>query len=171
MNERKVCRTTDLAMMTGLPVQGPHWTLPQPALDSGDFVPLRLVLALTDRTIELTRADMIVGRHSEADIRLPLPDVSRRHCRLMFADRAWHVIDLNSLNGVFVNGQRVRQATLRHRDSLDIGGYTFEIDLRPGERTVQLPIGRKEPGAACPGTSAILPYPPATPDQQQRQAS
>ena len=49
-------------------------------------------------------ADMLIGRHSQADIRLPLPDVSRRHCRFFFGEGVWQVLDLNSLNGVFLNG-------------------------------------------------------------------
>ena len=38
-----------------------------------DFVPLRLLLQPGGLRIELTRPDMLVGRHSEADIRLPYP--------------------------------------------------------------------------------------------------
>ncbi|NJN37217.1 MAG: FHA domain-containing protein [Nitrospiraceae bacterium] len=37
----------------------------------------------------MNRPDMIVGRHTECDIRLPLPDVSRRHCRLQFVEGCW----------------------------------------------------------------------------------
>jgi pSer/pThr/pTyr-binding forkhead associated (FHA) protein len=79
---------------------------------------------------------MLVGRHTDADVRLQLPDVSRRHCRFVFADRRWQVFDLNSLNGIFVNGIRVRHCLLCHRDQVQIGGCTFEVDLpleRPSE--------------------------------------
>ena len=81
---------------------------------------------------------MVLGRHSEADVRLPLPDVSRRHCRFVFSAGHWRVIDLGSLNGIYVNGEPVQQAELHHSDTLRIGGFVFEVDLRPGERTVQL---------------------------------
>src|SRR5438552_1129853 len=84
---------------------------------------LRLVLQPAGPVVEVTRPDLVVGRHSQADVRLPLPDVSRRHCRLVYADGNWDVSDLNSLNGVFLNGERVRQATLRHDDELRIGGF------------------------------------------------
>jgi pSer/pThr/pTyr-binding forkhead associated (FHA) protein len=72
---------------------------------------------------------MLVGRHSEADIRLPLPDVSRRHCRLLFVEGCWQVVDLNSLNGVHVNGEAVLQAPLVEGDLLRIGGFTFAVEL------------------------------------------
>src|SRR5947209_5757429 len=85
------------------------------------FTPLKLNLVPTGMTVEMTKVDQMMGRHSSADIRLPLPDVSRRHCRFAFADGAWQVIDLDSLNGVFVNNQRVRQAVLKNGDRIRIG--------------------------------------------------
>jgi pSer/pThr/pTyr-binding forkhead associated (FHA) protein len=94
-----------------------------------DFVPLRLVLQPSGATVELTQPDVLIGRHSLADVRLPLPDVSRRHCRCLFGQGFWQVIDLNSLNGVFLNGEPIRQATVRNGDLLRIGGFTFAVDL------------------------------------------
>jgi pSer/pThr/pTyr-binding forkhead associated (FHA) protein len=94
--------------------------------DNGPLLPLRLVLQPGGSFVELTRSDTLVGRHSDADIRLPLPDVSRRHCRFVFAGQRWQVFDLNSLNGIFVNGDRVKQATIDHGDIIRIGGFVFE---------------------------------------------
>jgi pSer/pThr/pTyr-binding forkhead associated (FHA) protein len=93
------------------------------------FLPLKLVLQPSGPVVELTRPDMLMGRHSAADIRLPLPDVSRRHCRFVFTDHVWQVVDLESLNGIFVNGKRVQQATLHDQDTLTVGGFRFVIDL------------------------------------------
>jgi hypothetical protein len=94
-----------------------------------DFVPLRLLLQPSGAVLELSQPDVLMGRHSQADIRLPLPDVSRRHCRFLFSHGVWQVIDLNSLNGVFLNGESVRQATLRPGDLLRIGGFIFAVDV------------------------------------------
>ena len=93
------------------------------------FVPLRLVLQASGTVIEVTRPDTIIGRHTDADIRLPLPDVSRRHCRLIFLDGGWQIMDLNSLNGVQVNGEQVLLAPLEQDDQIRIGGFTFVVDL------------------------------------------
>lgn len=113
----------------GLPVTGasrrPRAPLPLPA----DFVPLRLILQPSGASVELTQPDMLLGRHSQADVRLPLPDVSRRHCRFLFSQGVWQVIDLNSLNGVFVNGEPVRQATVHEGDLIRIGGFTFAVEV------------------------------------------
>lgn len=113
----------------GLPIQPPHLRLHESSDLPGDFVPMRLVLQPSGALLEVNRPDMIVGRHTEADIRLPLPDISRRHCRLLFTDGGWQVIDLNSLNGIQVNGEQVLHAPLEQGDLLRIGGFTFTIDL------------------------------------------
>src|SRR6266436_2874985 len=42
--------------------------------------------------VELMRPNMLLGRHSTADLRLPLPDVSRRHCRFLYQDGVWQVL-------------------------------------------------------------------------------
>lgn len=94
-----------------------------------DFIPLRLILQPSGSAVELTQPDILIGRHSQSDVRLPLPDVSRRHCRFLFGQGVWQVIDLNSLNGVFLNGEPIRQATLRQGDLIRIGGFVFAVDL------------------------------------------
>src|SRR5208283_1204659 len=104
---------------------------PQPA----GFVPLQLVLVPTGMSIDLTCPDLVMGRHSSADLRLPLADVSRRHCRFLFADSHWNLIDLDSLNGVFVNEKRVQRTALHHKDRIRIGSFTFEVRL-PGNPVI-----------------------------------
>lgn len=114
-------------------------TPPVPA----NFTPLRLVLVPSGMRIEMLKADNLIGRHDSADVRLPLPDVSRRHCRFVFGPSGWSVLDLNSLNGVFVNNKRVSQVVLRHGDRIRIGGFAFQVDLP----SAALPVG---PSAATP---------------------
>jgi predicted component of type VI protein secretion system len=106
-----------------VPIQGPY-RLPLTA-----FRPLKLVLQPGGLAVELTRPDMVIGRHTGVDVRLPLPDVSRRHCRFVYAQGMWQIFDLDSLNGVFVNGERVRQATLHQGDLLGIGGFRLAVEL------------------------------------------
>jgi pSer/pThr/pTyr-binding forkhead associated (FHA) protein len=88
-----------------------------------------LVLQPSGWSIDLSKSEMILGRHMSADVRLPLPDVSRRHCRFACMDGIWHVFDLNSLNGIYVNGEQTRHAILHHRDELRIGGFTFRVEM------------------------------------------
>ena len=95
-------------------------------------MPLRLRLRPGPFSVELTRSGLVLGRHSTADVRLPLPDVSRRHCSFIHEDGRWQVVDLGSLNGVFVNDVLVQQAELHDRDTLRIGGFVFDVELRVG---------------------------------------
>ena len=104
-------------------------TGPRLAPEVDELAPLRLVLQPTGAVLEVTRPDVVVGRHSRADVCLALPDVSRRHCRMVHAGGRWEVIDLKSLNGIWVNDQAVEQAALNHGDTLRIGGFTFKVDL------------------------------------------
>lgn len=96
---------------------------------SETVVPLLLILQPSGLVLRVEEPDVLVGRHSEADLRLPLPDVSRRHCRLQFFGGSWSVTDLNSLNGVQLNGQTVKRATIQHGDRLRIGGFTFLVQI------------------------------------------
>jgi pSer/pThr/pTyr-binding forkhead associated (FHA) protein len=130
----------------GRPLQGPHVPGPDRAATAARFVPLRLVLKPGGTALELTRPDMLIGRHSDADVRLALPDISRRHCRVVFASDRWQVFDLNSLNGVYVNGDRVQQATLDTGDRLQIGCLTFHVEVGSA------PEGVAEPGKDVLGT-------------------
>ncbi len=113
----------------GLPVNRTLWRTRSPLPVPEDFVPLRLVLQPSGAAVELTQPDVLVGRHSQADVRLPLPDVSRRHCRFLFGQGVWQIIDLNSLNGVFLNAEQIRQATLRQGDLIRIGSFIFAVEL------------------------------------------
>ena len=117
----------------GLPVQGMHLRLHGAGVVPPDFSPLRLVLQPSGAIIDVNRPDMLIGRHTECDIRLPLPDVSRRHCRLQFVEGSWQVIDLNSLNGIRVNGEPCAQGQLEQGDLLKIGSFIFSVDLAPVE--------------------------------------
>jgi pSer/pThr/pTyr-binding forkhead associated (FHA) protein len=88
---------------------------------------LRLVVLPAGRPVEVSKPVVVVGRHSDVELRLAYPDVSRRHCRLVFAGGAWQVHDLDSLNGVFVNGERMHEATLYEGDQVKIGEATLVV--------------------------------------------
>ncbi len=64
-----------------------------------------------------------VGRSLAADIRFDDPTVSRRHAMIHRADGTARVLDDRSLNGVFVNGERVDMRTLEDGDELTIGRF------------------------------------------------
>jgi pSer/pThr/pTyr-binding forkhead associated (FHA) protein len=103
------------------------------------FQPLRLRIHPGGQVMELTAPDLVLGRHSQADLRLPLPEVSRRHCRFVHSAGGWELIDLDSLNGVYVNGMRVERALLHTGDSVRVGNVELEVDPACGTEPV-MPI-------------------------------
>ena len=62
-----------------------------------------------------------IGRRTTSDIVLDDSTVSRRHALVLERGGAPVIADDRSLNGVFVNGRRVREARLQHGDELRIG--------------------------------------------------
>ncbi|MGE0363628.1 MAG: FHA domain-containing protein [Vicinamibacterales bacterium] len=68
-----------------------------------------------------------VGRAPRADFVVDAPLVSRLHCRLTLQDEGVLVEDLDSTNGTFVNGQRVRKGLLANGDRLRVGRMEFAV--------------------------------------------
>lgn len=78
------------------------------------------------KTTELTlRLPSTIGRGRGTSVVLPHPLVSRQHCELFEADGQLMVRDLGSLNGTFVNNQRVTESPLPPGELLTIGTVTF----------------------------------------------
>jgi adenylate cyclase len=77
--------------------------------------------------IPLIRAVLTVGRRESCDICLHFPNISGLHCELNFKDGYWYVRDLNSTNGVKVNGLRYQERMLRPDDLLGIGKRQFTV--------------------------------------------
>lgn len=65
----------------------------------------------------------VAGRHSEADIFLDDVTVSRRHASFNRAGARFTVSDLGSLNGTYVNGDVVDNASLADGDEVQVGKY------------------------------------------------
>jgi pSer/pThr/pTyr-binding forkhead associated (FHA) protein len=66
-----------------------------------------------------------VGRGFSADIRLDHQSVSRRHAVLVAHPHGTRILDDRSANGTFVNGQRVTDATVQHRDTIELGAVAL----------------------------------------------
>ena len=69
-----------------------------------------------------------VGRSAAADIRLDDPTVSRRHALVVrTAEDGLRALDDRSLNGLFVNGERVEWSPLDDGDELEVGRYRLFV--------------------------------------------
>jgi pSer/pThr/pTyr-binding forkhead associated (FHA) protein len=64
-----------------------------------------------------------VGRHPESDIFLDDITVSRRHAEFMHEGDGYHVRDVGSLNGTYVNRERIEELVLTSGDEVQIGKF------------------------------------------------
>ena len=62
-----------------------------------------------------------IGRSAGAEFIVDAAMISRLHCRLTAGATELEVVDLDSTNGTFVNGQRVKRAVLKEGDRLGVG--------------------------------------------------
>jgi FHA domain/zinc-ribbon domain len=68
---------------------------------------------------DVTRA----GRHPESDIFLDDITVSRRHAEFLIRDGSYSIRDVGSLNGTYVNRERIEEAVLTTGDEVQIGKF------------------------------------------------
>lgn len=85
-------------------------------------------------TIPLLKNNLLVGRREECDIVLRFSNVSGKHCQLSLDEGYWFVQDLNSQNGVKVNGVRVMtRKRLDPGDKLAVAKHQYELIYSPAE--------------------------------------
>ena len=85
--------------------------------------------APVDAVYELTDFPITIGRDSHCDIKLDGAKVSRNHARIILSDDSLFIYNEKSRNGVRVNGQKVEQSRLENGSMIDIGDWSFSIDL------------------------------------------
>lgn len=87
-------------------------------------VPPRLDLVrgpLAPRTVSLSSDEVVIGRSNQANICIESSLLSRRHVMIKKLGPEFRLIDLESANGVFLNGVRVHSAGLHEGDAIQIG--------------------------------------------------
>jgi pSer/pThr/pTyr-binding forkhead associated (FHA) protein len=84
------------------------------------------------RPIVLDKAVVFIGRHPECDVILKASrKVSRKHCCLAQVESRIVIRDLGSMNGVRLNGHRVKkEATVKLGDEITIGDVTYVLKSR-----------------------------------------
>lgn len=89
--------------------------------------------------IPLLRDQLVLGRRESCDICLRFPNVSNVHAKLIFQDGYWWIQDMNSTNGVKVNGMRVPKKVLLPGDEITIAKrrYVINYTLAAGRRALE----------------------------------
>ncbi|MDD9938578.1 MAG: FHA domain-containing protein [Myxococcales bacterium] len=83
----------------------------------------------TTTVVPLVREEVSIGRKDGNTIRLTERNISRQHAQLQRVNGAYVIRDLNSYNGVLVNGQRVvGESELHEGDEIQIGDYSILVE-------------------------------------------
>jgi adenylate cyclase len=108
----------------------------------------RLVLATAEgmQSVDLQGTNSL-GRHPSNSIQLLDKIVSKEHCLIELREGTFVLKDLGSLNGTFINGERVKgEKALRHGDEIALGATRARFDDGKGQANFAMPaVG---PGAA-----------------------
>ena len=96
----------------------------QPAAQSHESSGGQPRLEVGGQAYPLLRAITLMGRGTDADIRVEDPGVSRKHCEIVVGNPAI-IRDLKSTNGTFVDGIRIDECTLTEGAIVKLGGTAF----------------------------------------------
>src|SRR6266540_2840661 len=80
-----------------------------------------VTLTVDGRRHEVAKRRTLIGRSKECDVQIDDPSASRKHAELRQEGTAYWVVDLDSTNGLEVNGMRTQRAKLDHGDKITIG--------------------------------------------------
>jgi adenylate cyclase len=89
--------------------------------------------------IPLIRNKLIIGRRESCDVCLRFSNVSGHHCQLTFQDGYWVITDLDSTNGIKVNGHKVKKKALKDGDEVAIASrvFTLQYTMRAGQHALE----------------------------------
>lgn len=91
-----------------------------------------LVGPLPGREQDLTAELYVVGRSEEANFRIDHPSISRAHARIDLESGKWTISDLDSINGIFINGFKKDDYVLKAGDIIRLGTVELRF-VAPGE--------------------------------------
>ncbi len=89
----------------------------------------------SSQTIELVSGELTFGRATNNHICINDQSVSSTHARIFTYFCVSYVEDLNSTNGTYVNGKRIKKHLLKPGDTLQLGKYGFVIELPHSEQS------------------------------------
>ncbi|MEF3114301.1 DUF3662 and FHA domain-containing protein [Streptomyces chrestomyceticus] len=86
--------------------------------------PTRRWIEINGNRHQISRSTLVLGRSTDADVRIDDPGVSRRHCEIRVGTPPT-IQDLGSTNGIVVDGQHTTRATLRDGSRIVVGSTTI----------------------------------------------
>src|SRR5690242_5999961 len=90
-------------------------------------MPAQLVALSDGPSILIDKPILLLGRHPECDVQIESRKISRRHCCIAQVNDYLVVRDLDSTNGIRINGVRVVEGQLHSGDELTIGNSRYQV--------------------------------------------
>jgi hypothetical protein len=81
---------------------------------------------------KLAKRRTVIGRSKDCDLQLDDPNASRRHAEVRQEGTSYWIVDLDSTNGLEVNGRRAKRAKLDTGDKVTIGSTDLVFDVETG---------------------------------------
>ncbi|MFC8585115.1 FhaA domain-containing protein [Streptomyces sp. NPDC057217] len=103
---------------------GSPGAMPGPATHGGAGTQVRRWIEINGTRHQISRPTLVLGRSTDADVRIDDPGVSRRHCEIRTGTPST-IQDLGSTNGIVVDGQHTTRATLRDGSRIVVGSTTI----------------------------------------------
>lgn len=132
------CNNCGSAQGPGGAVEDPTTGLPVIEVEGGDEVEIacppdsirtgEVVLVIkkgpdAGARFQIEKGVTTAGRHPESDIFLDDITVSRRHAEIRKLDTGYEIVDIGSLNGTYVNKERIDRSVLNNGDEVQIGKF------------------------------------------------
>src|SRR6476659_9083370 len=115
-------------------------------------MPAQLVALNDGPTILVDKPILLLGRHPECDVQIDSRKISRRHCYNAQVNDYLVVRDLDSTNGIRINGVRVVEGRLKPGDELTVGNHRYQVTW-----------GDDSPGRPRAAAAPARPAPPFSP--------
>lgn len=100
---------------------------PEPAIEHGVSLVIRLGGGREGESFAVDGNKMSIGRRPDSDVFLDDVTVSRNHAVMVSRADGWHIDDLGSLNGTYVNRKRIETALLADGDEVQIGKFRLSF--------------------------------------------
>jgi pSer/pThr/pTyr-binding forkhead associated (FHA) protein len=93
---------------------------------------LQIIIKLNNTVIKEFNTDqneIIIGREPSSDIQIDNIAISREHACIVKGPNDCFIEDMNSKNGIFINGKKINKKFLKTNDEITIGKYSLQIVL------------------------------------------
>ena len=87
-----------------------------------------LSAGMTGRTQELKADKTTIGRVEDNTFQIAEPSVSSHHCEVVLRGKDVVVVDLNSTNGTFINGEKITEQVIKPGQILRLGKIELRLD-------------------------------------------